>query len=176
MKRKRIGLESSNYIANRRTMGRSIISRTPRVMALCESLYHASKKRQNEKQHFKSAVSSPGETIRTCDPLVRWQGITLSYRYCSGFDKILCTNEAQIRTGFWVSEWYKTRTKTRTKSKRHSKSGVSSRGDTIRTCDPLLPKQVRYQLRHAPIFPSYPLPVKKASAKRQRSQIVSIIR
>ena len=27
---------------------------------------------------------------------------------------------------------------------------LSGRDDTIRTCDPLLPKQVRYQLRHIP--------------------------
>jgi hypothetical protein len=27
-----------------------------------------------------------------------------------------------------------------------------SRGDRIRTCDPLVPNQVRYQLRYAPNF------------------------
>lgn len=31
------------------------------------------------------------------------------------------------------------------------------RGDRIRTCDPLVPNQVRYQLRYAPYESSFPL-------------------
>jgi hypothetical protein len=50
------------------------------------------------------------------------------------------------------------------------------RGDTIRTCDPLLPKQVRYQLRHAPIFAILSAVTAKISRTKNRILIKSFER
>ena len=42
------------------------------------------------------------------------------------------------------------------------------RGDTTRTCDPLVPNQMRYQLRHTPKNPSETPEWKPRSARRDR--------
>ena len=48
-------------------------------------------------------------------------------------------------------------------------AAFSSRGDMTRTCDPLVPNQMRYQLRHTPMIPRRTSVVRWRSSGADRS-------